>query len=65
MFTKNFEDMNTRDIQDWLRGSQIYLDKATGCARLLTMEAIKTAASELAFRYRHENTVMVLTSMEG
>lgn len=50
---KHFESMNTRDIQDWLKGAQIYLDKANHPARLITMEAIKYAAEELRIRYKY------------
>lgn len=48
-----FANMNTRDIQDWLKGAQVYLDKANEPARLITMEAIKIAAEELRVRYKH------------
>jgi hypothetical protein len=50
---KQFESMNTRDLQHWLKGAQIYLDKANEPARLITMEAIKIAAEELRVRYKY------------
>lgn len=52
-FAPCFEDMETRDIQDWLRHAQIHLDTATGHGRQMTMYAISAAATELLFRYRH------------
>ena len=52
-FAPCFENMETVELQNWLRHAQIHLDTATGNAREMTMYAISAAATELLFRYRH------------
>ncbi len=51
-YTKNFENMETSTIGEWLHNAQLQLPHCGGSARLLLLEGIRAAASELLFRYR-------------
>lgn len=52
-FEPTFDKMNTSTIQLWLHEAQWRLPSSEGAIREMLKEGIKTAATELLFRYKH------------
>jgi hypothetical protein len=51
-YAQNFSTIETYTIGLWLHEAQLQLPHYRGSARLLLLEGIKAAASELLIRYR-------------
>lgn len=54
-YSANFENMNTPVIQQWLYVAQHQLDRTKGgVVREMLLDGIRSAATELLYRYRQE-----------